>query len=48
MRISESIARFIQERLEEMDGTAEIITKEMRLIEHFIQPVRALYDKNAE
>ena len=31
-----------------MDGTAEIITKEMRLIEHFIQPVRALYDKNAE
>ena len=30
------------------DGTAEIITKEMRLIEHFIQPVRALYDKNAE
>lgn len=29
MRISESIARFIQERLEEMDGTAEIQRNEL-------------------
>ena len=38
----------IRDSIHGMDGTAEIITKEMRLIEHFIQPVRALYDKNAE
>ena len=29
----------------EMDGTAEIITKDMRLIEQFIQPIRALFDE---
>lgn len=31
--------------IQQMDGTGEIITKEMRLIERFIQPIRALFDK---
>ena len=31
--------------IQEMDGTAEIITKEMRLIEHFIQPLMAMLKK---
>ncbi|MDA3929066.1 MAG: HlyD family efflux transporter periplasmic adaptor subunit [Prolixibacteraceae bacterium] len=34
--------RFIQE----MEGTAEIVTKDMRLIYHFINPLRALIDQN--
>ena len=31
--------------IQQMDGTGEIITKEMRLIERFIQPIRAFFDK---
>ncbi|MDR3287369.1 MAG: HlyD family secretion protein, partial [Prevotellaceae bacterium] len=31
--------------IQQMDGKGEIITKDMRLIEQFIQPVRALFDK---
>ena len=29
--------------IQQMDGTAEIITKDMRLIERYWQPVRALF-----
>ena len=29
--------------IQKMDGTAQIITKDMKLIERFIQPVRALF-----
>lgn len=36
--------RFIQE----MQGTAEIITKDRRLIERFVQPVVAIFRKNVE
>jgi hypothetical protein len=28
-----------------MDGTAEIVTKDLNLIYHFINPLRALFDK---
>jgi hypothetical protein len=28
-----------------MDGTAEIVTKELRLIYRFVNPLRALFDK---
>jgi multidrug resistance efflux pump len=31
--------------IQQMDGTAEIITKDMRLIYRFINPLRALFDK---
>jgi multidrug resistance efflux pump len=31
--------------IQQMDGQAEIITKDMRLIEQFIQPIKALFDK---
>ncbi|MDR2064681.1 MAG: HlyD family secretion protein, partial [Prevotellaceae bacterium] len=31
--------------IQQMDGQAEIITKDLRLIEQFIQPLRALFDK---
>jgi len=31
--------RFIQQ----MDGTAEIITKDTRLIERFVQPIESLF-----
>lgn len=31
--------------IQQMDGTAEIITKEMRLIQRYLQPIRALFDK---
>ncbi|WP_273495563.1 HlyD family secretion protein [Rikenella microfusus] len=31
--------------IQQMDGVGEIITADMRLIEQFIQPVRALFDK---
>lgn len=34
--------RFIQQ----MDGTAEIITKDLRMIYRFINPLRALFDQN--
>lgn len=32
-------------RVQQMDGTGEIITHEMRLIERFIQPLRALFER---
>ncbi|QZE13630.1 HlyD family efflux transporter periplasmic adaptor subunit [Halosquirtibacter laminarini] len=32
--------------VQEMDGTAEIVTKEMRLISRFFNPIRALFDNN--
>jgi multidrug resistance efflux pump len=31
--------------IQQMDGQGEIITKDMRLIEQFLQPIRALFDK---
>jgi hypothetical protein len=31
--------------IQQMDGTAEIITKDLRLIYRFINPLRALFDK---
>lgn len=31
--------------IQQMDGTAEIITKEMRLIQRYLQPIRALFDE---
>jgi hypothetical protein len=31
--------------IRQMDGTAEIITKEMRLITRLINPLRAFFDK---
>ncbi|MDR2292383.1 MAG: HlyD family secretion protein [Prevotellaceae bacterium] len=31
--------------IQQMDGQAEIITKDLRLIEQFVQPIRALFDK---
>jgi hypothetical protein len=31
--------------IQQMDGQGEIITKDMRLIEQFLQPVRALFDE---
>ncbi|MEZ7884849.1 MAG: HlyD family efflux transporter periplasmic adaptor subunit [Bacteroidales bacterium] len=31
--------------IQQMDGTGDIVTKDMRLIERFIQPIRALFDK---
>lgn len=31
--------------IQQMDGTGDIITKDLRLIERFIQPIRALFDK---
>lgn len=30
--------------IQQMDGTAEIVTKELRLIHRFINPLRALLD----
>ena len=31
--------------VQEMDGTAEIVTKEMRMIYRFINPLKAILDK---
>lgn len=31
--------------IQQMDGTGEIITEDLRLLERFIQPIRALFDK---
>ena len=31
--------------IQQMDGNSEIITKDMRLIQQFLQPIRALFDK---
>ena len=31
--------------IQQMDGTGEIITQDQRLIQRFLQPVRALFDK---
>ena len=31
--------------IQQMDGQGEIITKDMRLIEQFLQPIRALFDE---
>ncbi|MDR1552380.1 MAG: HlyD family secretion protein [Prevotellaceae bacterium] len=31
--------------IQQMDGQAEIITKDLRLIEQFLQPIRALFDE---
>ena len=31
--------------IQQMDGSAEIITKDMRLIEQFWQPIRALFSR---
>ncbi len=31
--------------IQEMDGTAEIITNEMRMIYRFISPLKAIFDK---
>jgi hypothetical protein len=28
-----------------MDGNSEIITKDMRLLQQFLQPIRALFDE---
>ncbi len=33
--------------IQQMDGTAEIMTKELRLIYRFINPIRALFDKGS-
>ena len=32
--------------IQQMDGTAEIITKDTRLIERFVQPLRSLFENN--
>ena len=31
--------------IQQMDGTAEIVTKDLRLIYRFINPLRALFDE---
>ena len=31
--------------IQQMDGTGEVITRDQRLIERFLQPIRALFDK---
>lgn len=31
--------------IQQMDGTAEIITKDIRLIQRYLQPIRALFDR---
>jgi HlyD family secretion protein len=33
--------------VQEMSGTAEIITEDLRLIERFINPIKALIKKNS-
>jgi hypothetical protein len=32
--------------VQEMDGTAEIISKEMRMIYRFINPLKMIFNKN--